>query len=75
MHWMTFQVKHLPTFISIIYINVMIHLPLPLFAFTITTNLPNACNVLGGVFDCFQKKQNTIGDSKKWMMFWELFFL
>ena len=30
---------------------------------------------LTGVFDCFKEEKNTIGDCKKWVMFWELFFL
>ena len=30
---------------------------------------------LAGVFDCFKGRQKTIGDSKKWVMFWELLFL
>ena len=30
---------------------------------------------LGGIYDSFKEKKETIGDGKKWMMFWELFFL
>ena len=30
---------------------------------------------LGGIYDSFKEKKDTIGDGKKWMMFWELFFL
>ena len=30
---------------------------------------------LGGIYDSFKEKKNTIGDGKRWMMFWELFFL
>ena len=48
----------------------MIHLPFSHSHYS-TTSL----QCLGGIYDSFKEKKDTIGDGKKWMMFWELFFL